>query len=138
MILSLSLSQSHSRSQSFGNAEPPVENKDRQFVTIRKITILSLTSSSDVTSLSSCLLKKDLGLLKGRYVQELLFFVNTWNSIGTGKIRVNKILAGNTSTECWTDFYPALQPTTHLRSSSSSFSCLEASLGSAQSSNSFF
>lgn len=37
---------------------------------VRKTTILSLTSRFDVTSLSSCLLKKDLGLLKERYVQE--------------------------------------------------------------------
>lgn len=92
MILSLSLSQSCSRSQSFGNAETPVETRQRQTaLMVRKNTILSLTSRFDVTSLSSCLLKKkkkkQLGLL------------------------------GNTSTKFVTDFYPALQPTAHLHSS---------------------
>lgn len=78
---------------------------------VSKTTILSLTSRFDVTSLSSCLLKKDLGLLKERYIYK------------------NKILVGNASTEYVTDLYTALQPTTHLHSSSSSFSCLEVSLG---------
>lgn len=103
MILSLSLSQSCNRSQSFGNAETPVETQHRQTaLMVRKNTILSLTSRFDVTSLSSCLLnKKQLGLL------------------------------GNTSTKFVTDFYPALQPTAHRPPPFFPifFSCLEVSLG---------